>query len=68
VTPCILTGILHMGPPLEQIVPTLSPCKYHGHERVELYLYAPYEPYGLYRAPVPVQVCTLPYLISVPVD
>ena len=26
-----------------------------GHERVELYLYSPYEPYGLYRASVPVQ-------------
>jgi hypothetical protein len=26
-----------------------------GHERVELYLYYPYGPYGLYRASVPVQ-------------
>ena len=26
-----------------------------GHERVELYLYSPYVPYGLYRASVPVQ-------------
>ena len=33
-----------------------------GHERVELYLYSPYGPYGLYRASVPVQGCTLPYL------
>jgi len=24
-----------------------------GHERVELYLYSPYAPYGLYRASVP---------------
>ena len=31
-----------------------------GHERVELYLYSPYEPYGLYRASVPVQGYTLP--------
>jgi hypothetical protein len=31
-----------------------------GHERVELYLYSPYGPYGLYRASVPVQGCTLP--------
>jgi hypothetical protein len=31
-----------------------------GHERVELYLYSPYELYGLYRASVPVQGCTLP--------
>ena len=29
-----------------------------GHERVELYLYSPYGPYGLYRASVPVQGCT----------
>jgi len=26
-----------------------------GHERVELYIYSPYGPYGLYRASVPVQ-------------
>ena len=26
-----------------------------GHERVELYLYSPYGPYGLYRTLVPVQ-------------
>ena len=31
-----------------------------GHERVELYFYSPYGPYGLYRASVPVQGCTLP--------
>jgi len=31
-----------------------------GHERVELYLYSHYGPYGLYRASVPVQGCTLP--------
>ena len=30
--------------------------------RVELYLYFPYGPYGLYRASVPVQGCTLPHL------
>jgi hypothetical protein len=28
---------------------------------VELYLYSPYGPYGLYRASVPVQGCTLSY-------
>jgi hypothetical protein len=33
-----------------------------GHERVELYLYSPYGPYGLYTASVPVQGGTLPYL------
>ena len=38
--------------------PTLSAV---GHERVELYLYSPYGPYGLYRASVPVQGCTLPF-------
>ena len=27
-----------------------------GHERVELYLYSPYGPYGLYRTSVPVPV------------
>ena len=32
-----------------------------GDERVELYLYSPYGPYGLYRASVPVQGCTLPF-------
>ena len=31
-----------------------------GHERVELYLYSPYGPYGLYRASVPVQGWPLP--------
>jgi len=30
-----------------------------GHERVELYLYCPYGPYGLYRTSVPVKGCTL---------
>jgi len=32
--------------------PTLSAV---GHEWVELYLYSPYGPYGLYRDSVPVQ-------------
>jgi hypothetical protein len=34
------------------------------HERVELYIYSPYGPYGLYRASVPVQGYTffLPFL------
>ena len=31
-----------------------------GHERIELYLYSPYWPYGLYRASVPVQGWPLP--------
>ena len=32
-------------------------------ERVELYLYSPYGPYGLYRASVPVQGGTLPFFL-----
>jgi hypothetical protein len=32
-----------------------------GHEKVELYLYSLYGPYGLYRASVPVQGRPLPY-------
>jgi hypothetical protein len=39
---------------------TLTPSSAVGQERVELYLYSPYGPYGLYRASVPVQGCTLP--------
>jgi len=35
------------------------PSSVIGHERVELYLYSPYGPYGLCRASVPVQGCTL---------
>jgi len=31
-----------------------------GQERVELYLYSPHGPYGLYRASVPVEGCALP--------
>ena len=36
-----------------------------GHERVELYLYSLYGPYGLYRASVPVQGCTLPFFLTI---
>ena len=43
-----------------------------GHKRVELYLYSPYGPYGLYRASVSVQGCTLlfplPYLLYIFTD
>jgi len=39
---------------------TPHPFKYRGEERVELDLYSPYGPYGLYRASVPAQWCTLP--------
>jgi hypothetical protein len=38
-------------------VQSLSACT------VELYLYPPYRPYGLYRASVPLHGCTLPYLV-----
>ena len=34
------------------------PSRAEVKERVELYLYSPYEPYDLYRASVPVQRCT----------
>jgi hypothetical protein len=34
-----------------------------GRERVELYLYSPYGPYGLYTASVPVQGCNLPFYL-----
>jgi len=34
-----------------------------GHERVELYLYSLYGPYGLYRDSVPVLECTLSMLL-----
>ena len=39
-------------------------CLYNGalFLTVELYLYSPYGQYGLYRASVPVQECSLPYL------
>jgi hypothetical protein len=45
-------------------------CLYKGalYLTVELYLYYPYEPYGLYRASVPVQGCTLPYSIAIPLQ
>jgi hypothetical protein len=34
---------------------TSTPSSVVGHGRVELYIYSPYGPYGLYRASVPVQ-------------
>ena len=36
-----------------------------GNERVELYIYSPYGPYGLCWASVPVQGCTLSFLRNV---
>ena len=35
-------------------------CLYNGTLYLYLYLYSPYGPYGLYRASVPVQWCTVP--------
>jgi len=43
---------------------TPYPFKCRGQERVELYLYSPYVPYGLYRASVPVDGCTFYILYS----
>ena len=45
--------------------PTQPPASAVGHERVELYFYSLYGPYGLYRASVPLQAFTLPlpYLV-----
>jgi len=40
--------------PVRDADPSL-PSSAVGHERVELYLYSPYGPYGLHRASVPVQ-------------
>jgi hypothetical protein len=42
----VATGYGLDGPGIESVP---------GHESVELYLYSPYGPYGLYRASVPVQ-------------
>jgi len=44
---------------------TLHPFSCRGHERVELYLYSPYGPYGLYRASVPVQGALYLYFVYV---
>ena len=41
---------------------TAPPSSAVGHEIVELYLYSPYGPYGLYRASVPVQGWPLIFL------
>jgi len=40
---------------------TPHPFYCRGQERIGVYLYSPYGPYGLYRASVPVQGCTLPF-------
>jgi len=45
--------------------PGVNSDRCRGQERVELYLYSPYEPYVLYRASVPVQGCTLSFTYSI---
>ena len=50
-------------------VQSLSPCtRAHFTFTLQLYLYSPYGPYGLCRASVPVQGCTLtlPYSRAIP--
>ena len=51
---CLYSRAIHLLP-LWAVRPvqSLSACT------VQLYLYSPYGPYGLYRASVPVQGCTL---------
>jgi len=55
-------------PPTGRTACTEPQCLYKGalylYFTVQLYLYSPYGPYGLYRASVPVQGCTLPLLYS----
>ena len=47
-------------PPMDRTVCTEPQWLYKGALYLYLYLYSPYGPYGLYRASVPVQRCTLP--------
>jgi len=47
-------------PPIGRTACTEPQCLYNAALYLYLYLYSPYRPYGLYRASVPVQGCTLP--------
>jgi len=47
-------------PPMCRTACTEHQCLYNGALYLYLYLYSPYVSYGLYRASVPVQRCTLP--------
>jgi hypothetical protein len=47
-------------PPMDRTACTEPLCLYNGALYLYLYLYSPYGPYGLYRASVSVQRCTLP--------
>jgi len=49
-------------PPIGRTACTEPQYLYNGALYLYLYLYFPYRPYGLYRASVPVQGCSLPYL------
>jgi len=52
--------------PVRDVDPS-PPSSPVGHERVQLYLYSPYGPYGLYRASVrPVQRCTFNIILLYP--
>jgi len=51
-------------PPMGRTACTEPQCLYYGALYLYLYLYSPYGPYGLYRASVPVQRCTLPFFYS----
>ena len=53
-------------PPMGRTACTEPQCLYNGALYLYLDLYSPYGPYGLYRASVPVQRCTLPFLLSPP--
>jgi len=55
--------------PMGRTACTEPQCLYKGALYLYMYLYSPYGPYGLYRASVPVQGCTLPLplLIHYPV-
>ena len=48
-------------PPMGRTACTEPQCLYNGALYIYLYLYSSYGPYGLYRASVPVQRCTLPF-------
>jgi len=50
-------------PPMDRTACTEAQCVYNGALQLYLYLYSPYGPYGLYRASVPVQRCTLTFPI-----
>jgi len=55
------TFIYTSTPPMDRTACTAEPqCLYNGALYLYLYLYSPYGPYGLYRASVHVQRCTLP--------